>query len=252
MTFSEALVLLAAGTAGGILSTVVAIASLVTYPALLALGVPPLSANMTNTVSLVLTGAGAVAGSRPELAGQGRRVLRLGIVTAFGGAAGAAVLLLTPASAFILVVPVLIGGASLVLLVQPRISMLAPPAVLDTRRRLALGATLFAVAMYIGYFGAAAGVLLLVALSAMISEPLVRVNAIKNAVNGMANAMAAACFAVFGDVRWKLVLPLAAGFLIGGWIGPKIARRVPAGPLRVFISLCGLGLAVKLGISAYH
>jgi uncharacterized protein len=252
MRFSEALVLLAAGTAGGILSTVVAIASLVTYPVLLALGVPPLSANMTNTVSLVLTGAGAVAGSRLELAGQGRRVLRLGVITALGGAAGAVVLLLTPASAFILVVPVLIGGASLVLLVQPRISMLTPPAVLDTRRRLAMGATLFAVAMYIGYFGAAAGVLLLVALSAMISEPLVRVNAIKNAVSGSANAMAAACFALFGDVRWKLVLPLAAGFLIGGLIGPSIARRVPAGVLRIVVSLCGLGLAVRLGISAYR
>jgi len=245
-------VLLAAGTAGGILSTVVAIASLVTYPALLALGVPPLAANMTNTVSLMFTGAGSVAGSRLELAGQGRRVLRLGIVTALGGAAGAAVLLLTPARTFTVVVPVLIGGASLVLLVQPRISMLTPPAVLDPRRRLALGAALFAVAMYIGYFGAAAGVLLLVVLTAAISEPLVRVNAIKNAVNGMANAMAAACFALFGDVWWKLVLPLAAGFLIGGWIGPKIARRVPAGMLRVLVSLCGLGLAVKLGVSAYH
>jgi len=245
-------VLLAAGTAGGIFSTVVAIASLVTYPVLLALGVPPLAANMTNTVALVFTGAGSVAASRPELAGQGRRVLRLGIFTALGGAAGAAVLLLTPASTFTVVVPVLIGGASLVLLVQPRISLLTPPAVMDTRRRPALGAALFAVAMYIGYFGAAAGVLLLVVLTAAISEPLVRVNAIKNAVNGMANAMAAACFALFGDVRWKLVVPLAAGFLIGGWIGPKIARRVPAGVLRVVVSMCGLGLAVKLGISAYR
>ena len=252
MRFSEALVLLAAGTAGGILSTVVAIASLVTYPALLALGVPPLAANMTNTVALMFTGAGSAAGSRLELAGQGRRVLRLGIVTALGGAAGAAVLLLTPASTFTVVVPVLIGGASLVLLVQPKISMLTPPEVLNPRRRLALGAALFAVAMYIGYFGAAAGVLLLVVLTAAISEPLVRVNAIKNAVNGMANAMAAACFALFGDVRWRLVLPLAAGFLIGGWVGPKIARRVPAGVLRVSVSLCGLGLAAKLGVSAYH
>jgi len=245
-------VLLAAGTAGGIFSTVVAIASLVTYPVLLALGVPPVSANMTNTVSLVFTGAGAVAGSRPELAGQGRRVLRLGLITALGGATGAAILLLTPASTFTAVVPVLIGGASLVLLIQPRISALTPPAVLSPQRRLALGAALFAVAAYVGYFGAAAGVLLLVALSAMITEPLVRVNAIKNAVSGMANAMAAACFALFGDVRWKLVLPLAAGFLIGGWIGPAIARRVPAGAFRVAVSVCGLGLAAKLGLSAYR
>lgn len=252
MKVSEALVLLAAGTAGGIFSTVVAIASLVTYPALLALGVPPLAANMTNTASLVFTGASSVAASRPELSGQGRRVLQLGAITALGGGAGAAVLLLTPPSAFTMVVPVLIGGASLVLLVQPRIGLLTPPADLGARRRLALGAALFAVAMYVGYFGAAAGVLLLVVLSAVIPEPLIRVNAIKNAVSGMANALAATCFAVFGDVRWKLVLPLAAGFLIGGWLGPKIARRVPAEALRVVVSLCGIGLAVKLAISAYH
>ena len=111
--------------------------------------------------------------------------------------------------------------------------------------------SLFAVAMYVGYFGAAAGVMLLVVLSMMISESLVKVNAVKNAVSGMANAMAAVCFALFGDVRW-LVAPLAAGFLLGGWIGPKIARKVPAGPFRVIVSLCGIGLAVKLGMSAYR
>jgi len=243
-------VLLAAGTLGGIFSTVVSIASLVSYPVLLALGVPPLSANMTNTVSLVLTGAGSVASSRPELAGQGRLVLRLGAVTALGGAAGATVLLVTPASTFTVVVPVLIGAASVVLLVQPRIRKLAPAP--DEGNRLVQRIALFAVAMYVGYFGAAAGVMLLVVLNMMIEESLVKVNAVKNAVSGMANAMAAACFALFGDVRWTFVAPLAAGFLIGGWIGPKIARKVPAEAFRVFISLCGVGLAVKLGISAYR
>jgi hypothetical protein len=225
---------------------------------LLALGVPPLSANMTNTVALVLTGAGSVLGSKPELAGQGRRVLRLGIVTALGGAAGAAVLLLTPASTFTVVVPVLIGGASLVLLIQPRIKRLAPgaggspPAPGGARRAvLAQRAVLFAVALYVGYFGAAAGVMLLVVLGMMIAEPLATVNAVKNAVSGMANAMAAVCFAAFGDVRWVLVAPLAAGFLVGGWVGPKIVRKVPAGPFRVIVSLCGLGLAVRLGLAAY-
>ncbi|MBV9205677.1 MAG: sulfite exporter TauE/SafE family protein [Actinobacteria bacterium] len=250
MRFSEALALLAAGTVGGIFSTVVAIASLVTYPALLALGVPPLSANMTNTVSLVFTGAGSVISSRPELAGQGDRVRRLAAVTALGGAAGAAVLLLTPASTFTVVVPVLIGGASLLLLVQPRIKRLGPA---DGRgQRLVRGVALFAVAMYVGYFGAAAGVLLLVVLGTMIDESLVRVNAVKNAVSGAANAMAAVIFAVFGDVRWLFVAPLAAGFLLGGWIGPKIARKLPAAAFRVFVSVCGIGLAVKLGLSAYH
>ncbi len=242
--------LLAAGTVGGVFSTVVSIASLVSYPVLLALGVPPLSANMTNTVSLVLTGAGAVAGSQPELAGQGRRVLRLGAVTAAGGVAGAAVLLLTPADAFTVVVPVLIGGASVVLLVQPRIRRLSPAA--DGGHRTARGTALFAVAMYVGYFGAAAGVLLLVVLGTMLDEPLVKVNAVKNAVSGAANAMASLCFALFGDVRWTFAAPLAAGFLAGGWIGPKIARKIPAGPFRVIVSLCGIGLAVRLGVSAYR
>jgi uncharacterized membrane protein YfcA len=252
MRFSEALLLLAAGTLGGILSTAVSIASLVTYPALLALGMPPLSANMTNTVSLVLTGAGSVIGSKPELTGQGRRVVRLGIVTAAGGAAGAAVLLLTPASTFTAVVPVLIGGASLVLLVQPRIKGLAPSADGGNKNKVVHGVALFAVGMYVGYFGAAAGVMLLVVLSMMIDESLVTVNAVKNAVSGMANATAAVCFAVFGDVRWVFVAPLAAGFLAGGWIGPKLVRKAPAGPFRVVVSLCGVGLAVRLGISAYR
>ena len=241
--------LLAAGTLGGILSTVVSIASLVSYPVLLALGVPPLSANMTNTVALVLTGAGSVAGSRPELAGQGRRVWRLGAVTACGGAAGAAVLLATPASTFEVVVPVLIGGASLLLLVQPRFGRLDPKS--GGGHPLLWSAALFAVAVYLGYFGAAGGVMLLVVLSAIIDETLVKVNAVKNALNGMANAMASIGFALFGQVRWDLAAPLAAGFLAGGWIGPKIARKVPSAAFRVDVSLCGIGLAVKLGISAY-
>jgi uncharacterized membrane protein YfcA len=106
--------------------------------------------------------------------------------------------------------------------------------------------------MYVGYFGAAAGVMLLIVLSTMITEPLIKVNAIKNAVSGAANGMAAIVFTVFGSVRWMLVPPLAAGFLLGGWLGPKIARRVPAAALRVAVSLCGVGLAVHLGLDAYH
>src|SRR6202453_840564 len=226
MKATEVLALAGAGTLGGIFSTVVAIASLVTYPVLLALGVPPLSANMTNTVSLVLTGAGSVAGSRPELAGQKDRVLRLAAVTATGGLAGAAALLLAPASTFTVVVPVLIGAASLLLLIQPRLRM--RPGSGHPGHSVAL----FAVAMYVGYFGAAAGVMLLIVLSTMIAEPLIKVNAIKNAVSGAANGMAAIVFTVFGSVRWMLVPPLAAGFLLGGWLGPKIYRRVTAAGLR--------------------
>jgi uncharacterized membrane protein YfcA len=143
-----------------------------------------------------------------------------------------------------------VGAASVVLLVQPR----AGNWYLHQMKGIGLvnGIALFAVAIYVGYFGAAVGVMLLVVLSITIEESLVKVNAVKNAVSGMANAMAALCFALFGDVRWAFVAPLAASFLIGGLIGPKIARRVPAGAFRVFVSLCGMGLAVKLGISAYR
>jgi uncharacterized membrane protein YfcA len=248
MRLSEIAVLLVAGTFGGIFSTVVAIASLVSYPVLLALGLPPLTANMTNTVSLVLTGAGSVAGSRPELAGQAQRTLRLGAITAAGGGCGAAILLLAPASTFTVMVPVLIAGASVVLFLQPRFKNLKA----SDSRPVMKKALLFAAAMYVGYFGAAAGVLLLIVLSSMIAEPLIKVNAIKNAISGLANLMGALCFTVFGSVHWSFVPALAAGFLLGGWLGPKIARRVPAEALRMLVCLCGLGLAIRLGISAYH
>src|ERR1700755_846435 len=113
MTLTAALILLAAGTAAGIASTVLSLASLVSYPVLLALGLPPLTANVTNTVALGLTGAGSTIGSRPELAGQGPRVRRFGLVTALGGATGAAILLVSPAHDFELVVPILVGAAAI-------------------------------------------------------------------------------------------------------------------------------------------
>src|SRR5262249_54067682 len=120
MTVVEALALVAAGVAGGVVSTVVGLASLVSYPALLTVGLPPLSANMTNTVSLLFTGVGAAVGSRREVAGQAARIRRLAVITALGGGAGAVLLLITPSQVFVRVAPVLIGAASLVLLVPSR------------------------------------------------------------------------------------------------------------------------------------
>jgi uncharacterized membrane protein YfcA len=250
MTSYQVLVLLAAGMLGGIASTVASIASVVSYPVLLALGLPPLSANVTNTVSLVLTGAGSVLGSRPELRGQRGRVLRFGAATALGGAAGAAVLLLAPASAFSVVVPVLIGASSLLLLVQPKIRGMSPRA--GAERSWWRLAAVFGVGAYVGYFGAAGGVLLLAVLSATISEPLVRVNAIKNALTGAANGVAAVIFAILAPVHWAFVPPLAAGFLVGGFTGPRIIRRLPVTALRAGVSVCGLALAIKLGLTAYR
>jgi uncharacterized membrane protein YfcA len=250
VSLADALILLAAGTAAGIVSTVLSLASLVSYPVLLALGLPPLTANVTNTVSLVLTGAGSALGSGPELAGQGPRVRRFGLVTALGGAAGAAILLLSPARDFELVVPVLIAGAAVLLLVQPRVkSLSARP---GGERSVLLTVFLFLAAVYVGYFGAGGGVLLLAVLGMMVDEALARLNALKNVISGVANLVATLGFVLFAPVRWLFVLPLAAGFLIGGWTGPKLVRRMPPDGLRVVVALAGVGLAVKLGWTAYR
>jgi uncharacterized membrane protein YfcA len=242
-------VLFGVGVLAGVVSTVVSLASIVSYPALLALGLPALSANVTNTVALMFTAVGATAGSQRELTGQRGRVLRLGVLTALGGATGAALLMVTPSRTFELIAPWLIAGASLILLLQPRAGRLAERAHGEHSRLLRVA--LFTVAVYTGYFGAAGGILMLAVLSAMIDLPLVRVNAVKNVIAGLANGVAAAGFALFGPVRWDAVLPLAAGFLVGGWIGPSLVRRIPGQALRVIVAVCGVAVAVKLGIDSY-
>jgi uncharacterized membrane protein YfcA len=250
VSLAEIFVLTAAGVLAGVASTVASLASVISYPVLLAFGLPPVSANVTNTVALVFTGAGAAAGSSQELAGQGGLVRRLGVITAAGGAAGAALLLLSPATTFEAVAPGLIGAASLLLIIQPMITGLSGrPA---GEHSLVLRAALFAVALYVGYFGAAGGILALTVLTAMLDLPLARINAVKNVVAGLANAAASVGFAVFGPVQWAAVAPLAAGFLIGGWIGPALVRRLPAPALRIAIGCCGLILAVALGVRTYR
>jgi uncharacterized protein len=278
VTVAEALALVVAGAAAGFISTVVGLASLVSYPALLAIGLPPLSANMTNTVALLFTGVGAAAGSRPELAGQASRIRRLGPVAALGGATGAALLLITPGQTFQRIAPVLIGAASLTLLIpagsgrsggggrgQPAAGGAQqeadPPG--PSRSGLSwlgfsrpgrggwLVAGVFGVTIYVGYFGAAAGIVMLAVLLATLAEPLARANALRNVIGALANSVAAIGFAVFGKVDWAAVAPLAAGFLVGGWTGPALVRRLPARLLRLIVALLGLAVAVKLALSAY-
>ena len=240
--------LVGAGVLAGMLGAVGGLASLASYPALLLAGLPPTSANVTNTVALVATTAGSMGGSRVELRGQGRSILRLSVVSVLGGAAGAALLLTTPPGVFEAVVPWLIAGASIVLLLAPRLRR--PPGAASDRAGAGKIVAVFLVAVYSGYFGAAAGVLMLAVLSVASHETLARVSAAKNVVTGMANAVAAIIFALIGPVHWVAALALASGSLAGGWLGPAVVRRVPAGPLRVAIAVAGLGLAVKLAVDA--
>jgi uncharacterized protein len=243
------LLLALAGLGAGLAGSIAGLASLISYPALLAVGLPPVTANVTNTVALVAGGVGSALGSRPELRGQGMRIRRLGIAGVLGGALGGALLLLTPAGTFERLVPWLIALASMGILVQPRPRALQRLHTGGDARALTVCVAL--VAVYGGYFGAAAGVLLLALLLAFTPEPLARSNALKNVVLGLANGVAALAFVLFGPVQWSAVVPLAVGFLVGGRLGPVIVRRAPAGPLRAVIGVAGIALAVHLGLDAY-
>jgi len=246
----DSLWLLVAGFGGGLTGSVAGLASLVSYPALLAVGLAPVAANVTNTVALVFSSIGSISGSRPELHDQLPRARRLCGISVLGGVTGGVLLLVTSSSAFALIVPWLIGLASLAILIRraPR-----PHAPADQQHATwLLAAGVFLIAVYGGYFGAAAGVLLLAVLLWSTTESLARSNALKNLLLGLANGVAAVTFVLFGSVRWSAVVPLAAGFLVGGRLGPAIVRKVPAAPLRVLIACAGVGLAVHLGMDAYR
>ncbi len=247
--------LLLAGFGGGLAGSIAGIASLVSYPALLALGLSPVAANVSNTVALVFNSVGSVSSSRPELAGQRRRGMRLGVVAIAGGVLGGALLLLTPSDTFQKIVPWLIALAVVAILVQRDHSKDVASGLSGALLRwptwvLCLG--VFLISIYSGYFGAAAGILMLALLLAGTGEPLARSNAMRNLVCGLANAIAAISFIAFGPVRWGAVIPLAVGCLAGGSLGPIIVRHVPTRPLRLLIVCLGLLLAIHLGWDAYR
>ena len=254
MTVLEFVFLVLAGIGAGLTGSIAGLASLISYPALLATGIPPVTANVTNTVSLVLNSVGSVSASRPELAGQGRRLVPLAIAAVCGGVTGAVLLLLTPSEAFERVVPFLIAAASAAILVQRPPRELAAegaahhPHITDPWW-LPLGT--FAIGIYGGYFGAAAGVVLLAMYLLGTGETLPRGNAMKNVILGVANAVAAVGFVVFASIAWSAALPLAIGLFTGGRLGPRVVRRAPQTALRRVIAVAGLGLAVALAVQAF-
>ena len=251
MTVGVFLLLVLAGVGAGLTGSIAGLASLFSYPALLAAGLPAVTANVTNTVALTFSSIGSVTGSRPELVGQGATVKRLAVLTVTGGALGAGLVLLTPAGAFERIVPFLVGGASLVLLFQPWFRPAPEPLAGPARPSAAVLAGIFAVSVYGGYFGAAAGVLMLALILVSLPVSLLRGNALKNVLLGLANGVAAIGFALFGDVNWLAALPLAIGLLAGARVGPVVSRRIPTTVLRVGIAVAGLGLAAALAVGAW-
>lgn len=245
----QALLLLVAGVGAGLIGSIAGLASLISYPALLAVGLAPVTANVTNTVALVFSSVGSAFGSRPELRDQGVRLRRLSAIGVLGGAAGGVLLLASPSGYFERVVPWLIGFGSLTILWPRRPAVhLDGPVRVDSR---VVRLEVFLIGVYGGYFGAAAGVLLLALLLATTSDSLARSNALKNVVLGLANLAAAIVFALFGSVNWLDAVPLAAGLFVGGFIGPVVVRHSPARALRILIALASIGLAIYLGIKAY-
>lgn len=245
--------MLFAGLAAGTINTIVGSGTLITFPTLLALGYPPVTANVSNSVGLVFGSAGGAWGYRRELAGTPRLLVRLVPASFTGGMIGAVLLLRLPARAFETIVPVLIGLALVLVVAQPRISAAtaarrggdgtAPPGA----GPLVRSGTLLA-GVYGGYFGAAQGVLLLGLLGALLDETLQRVNGIKNVLAAIVNGVAAVTFLVIspGSVDWPVAGLIAAGSIVGGTIGAGVGRRLPAPVLRGVIVVVGVTAIVRL------
>jgi uncharacterized protein len=250
MTALKDLLLLGASAVAGVVGSAGGTASLISYPALLAVGFPPLAANVTNSIALVGAWPGSALASRPELRDQGPRLLRWAPIVVAGSALGAWLLLATPARAFGRVVPFLLAFAALVLLFQPQVSawLARHPAV--GSHRFLLPGGLIAVAAYDGYWGAGAGVMTLALLMITTGQGLAGSNALKNMILGIADVTCCAVFIAFWHVDWAAVAPMAVGFLIGSMIGPALTRRLPANVLRIIAALAGLGLAIRLWVGS--
>jgi uncharacterized protein len=237
-----------AGVLAGVVGTAGGITSLVSYPALLAVGISPFAANVTNAVSLIASGLAASASSGLELRDHGRRLRAWAPIAAAGGVSGAVLLLVTPPGVFAWIVPALIAFASVLLLVQPRITARSGTAG-GHRHRAAVAAGVFAACAYSGYFGAGAGVLIIAMLLLFVEPDLPRANALKNVLLTIADILPGLIFAVAGPVSWRAAIPLAVGASVGGAIGPRVTRRVPHRILRVVVATMGLGLATWLVVS---
>jgi len=238
-------ILAIAAVCAGIINTVVGSGTLITFPTLLALGVPPVVANMTNTVGLAIGNIGGVIGYRRELAGQLRTVMPLAAVTAVGAALGALALLVLPAGVFSAVAPVLVLVGCLLVGIQPLLRRRG-----DRDRAPAPGWLRFpltaATGVYGGYFGAAQGVLIVGCLELTMTEHIQRINAIKNVLQTLAGGVATVVFLFTATLPWVAVATIAVGSLGGALIGASIGRRLPAWLLRALIIVIGVVAVIFL------
>jgi uncharacterized membrane protein YfcA len=250
----HAVLILVAGACAGAINAVVGSGTLITFPTLVALGYPPVTATMSNAIGLVLGGASGTWGYRHELRGQGRRLVWQAVASVIGALIGAYLLLHLPEDSFETVVPFLIVIALLLVVLQPRLQRalsrrLPSTGSGPTRRMLAvlLFATLL-IGIYGGYFTAAQGILQIGVMGVLLTEDLQRINAAKNLLSLLINVVAAITYTLvaFDRVNWAVAGLIAVGSLFGGLLGSSVGRRLPAGVLRAAIVVLGVLALVRI------
>jgi uncharacterized membrane protein YfcA len=248
MGAGEILSIALAGLAAGAINTLVGSGTLITFPVLLAFGYAPVTANVSNTVGLVPGSVSGALGYRRELAGQGRRALRLGTMSVLGGITGAVLLLVLPASAFKAIVPAFIAAALVLTVLQPQLSrwLLARQIDLEHPRSVFAPIAIYLTGVYGGYFGAAQGILLLAILGVALAQDLQRTNALKNVLAGLVNGVAGLYFIFAAHIEWAPAGIIAATSILGAQIGARYGRRLPPPALRAVIVAVGVFAIVRL------
>jgi uncharacterized protein len=245
----ELLAVAAAGAAAGAANSVAGGGALITFPTMVALGVPPLSANVTNTVGIVPASVGGALGYADLLREQGQRFVRLLAPLLLGAVAGSAALLVTSNEAFEAIVPVLIAVSCLLLLMQPR--LVPHIAHAGNERSPFLLAGIFFCGAYQAYFGSAVSILVFALLALFVTDTLQHLNAIKIALAGASNLLAAVIFAFLAPVDWRYAVTIMVSSFAGGRVGAHYARRIPGDPLRISIAAIGLVVAAVLAVRAF-
>ena len=251
MPWYEVVALLVAGLAAGTINTIVGSGTLITFPTLLFFGFPPLVANVSNTVGLVAGGLTGIHGYRAELTGQASTLRRLVPLSLLGAVTGAILLLKLPESAFDAIVPVLIAAALVLVLLGPRMQAWAAvrhPDHDSLGRHLWMTVGVFAAGVYGGYFGAAQGILLVGIMSVLMTISLQKVNALKNVLSTVVNAVAAVIFMLvaWDRINWSVAALIALGSLAGGYAGARVGRRLSPRVLRALIVVVGVLAIAKM------
>jgi uncharacterized membrane protein YfcA len=241
--------LIAAGVAllAGAINSIAGGGSLILFPTLVGLGLGTVSANVTNSIAQWPGYIGGVLGFRGEYAGQRSRIIRFSVVAVLGGTAGSVLLLTTPSEAFDTVVPVLVFLASILLAFQPLITrrLKREETGGPTRDPVWLYVALFLATVYGGYFGGALGVILVGVLGVGLHR-LKLANAVKSVISMVTATVTVVVFGIFGPVAWEYVAVCAPASLLGGFLGAKVATRIPSTPLRVLIVVFGVAVSIYL------